>query len=387
MNPTSLDSLPPNTFRDTLVVLLSEGDGLLEMLVPGLALLRFANGERAVLVDATPGDLHDRLAPLVHDLAPRTLIIAGDSFSDRRLLVLAPNVYWVREDALEVQNERPWGSFVGRVLGAGAQPIAQRARPLWQDASERFARAQKQLQPLSNFQPALKPARATVGLCIAIGVMFLLQGISGALPIGEATLGLVIELGALSASHVRDGEIWRLISAGFLHGDIVHILMNGYVLWLLGRQLEAIIGSARFVSIYTFALIGAGLASTAYMDVGNISIGASGGIWGLLGAHAVLFWRMRPMLPADTKARMQRGLVMNFAINIGISFLPMIDTAAHFGGGIAGAVAAWIFFAKDPKKGPAPWQLSAARWLFPLALGLLILGPLAGILNWQGLLP
>ena len=136
-----------------------------------------------------------------------------------------------------------------------------------------------------------------------------------------------------------NGEVWRLITAGFLHGSFLHLLFNMYVLWLLGSELEEILGHLKFTSLYLVSLIGGSTASYWFSDPCSFSVGASGAVFGLMGAFLVV----------GSKLRQDVGQVaVLIAINIGIGFVvPSVDWRAHLGGLVTGAALAW-FLARKP---------------------------------------
>lgn len=136
-----------------------------------------------------------------------------------------------------------------------------------------------------------------------------------------------------------NGEVWRLITAGFLHASFLHLLFNMYVLWLLGSELEEILGHLKFTSLYLVALLGGSTASYWYSDPASFSVGASGAVFGLMGAFLVVGSRLRQDVSQ---------IVILIAINVGIGFVvPGIDWRAHLGGLVSGAAVAW-FLARKP---------------------------------------
>jgi len=129
-------------------------------------------------------------------------------------------------------------------------------------------------------------------------------------------------------------EWWRLLTAAFLHGSFLHIAFNMYVLWVLGPTLERILGHMRFVVLYVLAAFGGAVASYVFSDVRTVSVGASGAIFGLMGALIIAGQRLRYDI---------RQVLILLAINIVIGFLaPNIDWRAHLGGLITGALVAAI---------------------------------------------
>ncbi|MGH9632615.1 MAG: rhomboid family intramembrane serine protease [Bryobacteraceae bacterium] len=134
------------------------------------------------------------------------------------------------------------------------------------------------------------------------------------------------------------GEYWRLITAGFLHGGIFHILMNSWALTYVGAQVEELYGSSRYIVIYFVATV-LGFAASVFWSPA-ISVGASAGLFGLIGAMIAL------SLGSDSSmARAVRGHYVQWAIyGIVLGLLPgfHIDNAAHIGGLAGGFGVAYI---------------------------------------------
>jgi membrane associated rhomboid family serine protease len=132
---------------------------------------------------------------------------------------------------------------------------------------------------------------------------------------------------------VAAGEWWRIFSAALLHGSWMHIGFNMYALYLFGPRMEQQVGSPSFAALYVAAAGTGGLASYLIGSVDQVSIGASGAIFGLFGAWIFVAWKMRHT-PGGRSMFTQ--LFVLLAINIVISFAPRIDGLAHLGGFIAG---------------------------------------------------
>jgi membrane associated rhomboid family serine protease len=131
------------------------------------------------------------------------------------------------------------------------------------------------------------------------------------------------------------GDEWyRLITSAFLHGSFLHIAFNMYVLFALGPTLERILGHTRFIALYLLAALGGAVASYYFSDIRTVSVGASGAIFGLMGALVVAGRRLR--------YDVTQVLVL-LGINVVIGFIaPGIDWRAHLGGLVVGAVVAAI---------------------------------------------
>jgi rhomboid protease GluP len=138
---------------------------------------------------------------------------------------------------------------------------------------------------------------------------------------------------------VGEGEWWRLVTAGFLHGGLLHIGMNSWVLFDLGAQVEEIYGASRLIVIYFMATVAGFLLSTLW--TASLSVGASAGIMGLIGAMIALGVHNRHS-PAGAAVH---GMYIRWAVYMLIfGLLPglHIDNAAHIGGLAAGFGVAYL---------------------------------------------
>lgn len=160
---------------------------------------------------------------------------------------------------------------------------------------------------------------------------------------GKDEWWLLLRLGANFRLAVQGGEVWRLLSSMFLHNGMVHLCLNGYALYLFGRFVEQMYGSGRFFSIYVFAGI-VGSATSALMgDQQHLSVGASGAIFGLLGAAFIGLQRLRGRVPEEWRKQLSYNLLVILAIQIFIGFtVKVIDNAAHMGGLAGGALLAYL---------------------------------------------
>jgi membrane associated rhomboid family serine protease len=173
-------------------------------------------------------------------------------------------------------------------------------------------------------------------------VAFLFE--QGQFSIGGGGLhGKVVEEGVLYRSAIAVGhQYWRLVTAGFLHENLLHIGFNMYLLYLLGTMLEPAIGSARFLAIYLTALLAGSFG--ALLATAAPSLGASGAIFGLMGA-AVIELRARGF------SVMQSGIGGLIIINLIFTFtFSNISVGAHVGGLIGGALAALAIRTADERR-------------------------------------
>jgi membrane associated rhomboid family serine protease len=159
------------------------------------------------------------------------------------------------------------------------------------------------------------------------------------------------------------GQWWRLFTSGFLHYGLIHVAVNMFALWVLGRDMEMLLGKVRFTAVYLLSLFGGAVSVYLFDDPNRGTAGASGAIYGLLGGILVAVLRLR-LNPA--------GAIGVIAINLVISVsLPNISLLGHLGGLAIGAVAtAAMVYA--PAKNKAAWQ-AAALVLLAVALTGLVL--------------
>jgi membrane associated rhomboid family serine protease len=174
-----------------------------------------------------------------------------------------------------------------------------------------------------------------IGICVALQLGEMASGANAAAGgLGGSSL---IQNFALFGPSVADGEVYRLLTAGFLHSGLFHLLVNMFSLWVLGTMLEPGIGRLRFVLIYLVSLL-AGSFGALVVTPHAVTVGASGAIFGLLGAGVVIL-RNRGIDP------MQSGLPLWIGINLVFSFaVPGISIGGHIGGLIGGALAAILLF-------------------------------------------
>lgn len=188
------------------------------------------------------------------------------------------------------------------------------------------------------------------GLYVATAVYSMKMGRGDLMnPYGE-----VLDLfGSASGLRVQlQGQWWRLITAGFLHGGLLHILMNSWVLFDLGAQTEEFYGTSRMIVIYFMATIAGFYVSS--LRLGAQSVGASAGLCGLLGAMIAF-----GVTDKSAMASAMRSFYIRWAVYVmAIGFLiPFIDWRAHLGGMVGGFVVG--YFAGTPKltgRGDSLWK-------------------------------
>ena len=136
---------------------------------------------------------------------------------------------------------------------------------------------------------------------------------------------------ALWPRGIAQGEFFRIIGSGFLHFGPIHLAVNMLALYIIGRDVEHILGRSRYVAVYVTALLGGAAGALALQDSLSVTAGASGAIYGLFGAQAIILIRLR---------QSPGPIFVLIAINVIISVsIPGISLWGHMGGLAAGAAA------------------------------------------------
>jgi rhomboid protease GluP len=173
--------------------------------------------------------------------------------------------------------------------------------------------------------------------------------------------------GSLDAIDLLRGQWWRLLSTCFVHIGLIHLLMNMYMLFAFGKQVEQMWGHWRYLVIYLVSGLGGSCLVETYAPEQGLA-GASGALCGLVTAAGVWIFLNRRYLPRSVVQRFRAGFISTILLIVFISLLPGVSGLGHLGGAIGGALAAFLL--NFQRFGPDPW-----RWLG-------LLGALA--LPWAG---
>jgi rhomboid protease GluP len=261
------------------------------------------------------------------------------------------------------------GGALARVSGGPSPVLVRAARaaantpPLPPgDAPALIARGQREREEAVAFAAQLRGRRAyvtmaLVAVCVVIHLL-----------VRQAWDGR-LGWGAIAGEAVRAGQVWRLLSASFLHGSDIHLVMNMLALWSFGSFLEPVIGWRRYLVVYGLSALG-GFLGTAFLSQ-HSSVGASGALWGLMLAGFGLLYRKNSIFPVRLARQMRQRLFSTVAINVAISFIPIIDKYAHFAGGLTGLALALSGVAAPRTVGAVgdqPLWLKIAAVLVGLAL-------------------
>ena len=181
------------------------------------------------------------------------------------------------------------------------------------------------------------------------------SAVQGGMGVLKQEFSLVARLWELDGSYYIRGipgsqevgvavEPYRMLTSGFLHHGIFHLLINMYALWILGQAVENYAGRTRFVAIYITAIL-TGSLGALILDPDAFTAGASGGIFGLMGAF-MLAQKAQGLRFSDSP--LIGILIINAVITFG---LPNISVGGHVGGFVGGALAGWLIFHLGPRPG------------------------------------
>ncbi|HWM88547.1 MAG TPA: rhomboid family intramembrane serine protease [Kofleriaceae bacterium] len=151
-----------------------------------------------------------------------------------------------------------------------------------------------------------------------------------------ADMGALVDFGANVKSATAAGDWWRLVSSNFLHVGVLHLALNMYGLWVLGRLVEQFLGRTRMAVLFVLTGVCGAAASLAFGGPAT-SAGASGAVFGLLGAAVAELALHRKLYPRRWSGALLGNLIFLAVANVVIGFMyPMIDQSAHLGGLAAG---------------------------------------------------
>jgi membrane associated rhomboid family serine protease len=298
-----------------------------------------------VVLERAANALHAETPEVVAGLMPNfvTIVLVGGAMTLDGIIAAPQNVggrraHWIAiapDGALTFDDRaiagmarsviRDVDKTIERAMGATTIDAGSEARAL----AERFG--EQTLADESRFRGvALAPARrATIAIVVACTAMFLVQ-----LLLTDKTEGSLLRVGALQGRWAMNGHPETLVSYAFLHGGVIHILMNMSALFSVGTVLESIIGARRTIVVFTASVIGGGIA-IVLLKPDQLVVGASAGIFGVMTALYGLSLRGSD-LPALARSRLRRSIGSTLVINLLISLLPNVSLLGHAGGALAG---------------------------------------------------
>lgn len=230
--------------------------------------------------------------------------------------------------------------------------------------------------------PMDRPIFTPAILAVLVAIFLLMTALGGSLTATQDPQYLA-DWGAKVNFMVYQGDWWRLITSTFLHAGFIHLALNGYALYLIGNDVEGFFGHGRFLAIYAISGLAGSVASFIFSPLDVATVGASGAIFGLVGALGVYFWQHKRMFGRLGNLQFWNIIVV-IALNLGLglSGLFPIDNSAHVGGLLAGAA---VGYALCPQYEMAQWAMpgtwtvrksgdARTAWLLAGLIGLLVVG-------------
>jgi len=287
--------------------------------------------------------------------------------------------------ALSADPPTAWGGPPARALASVFDPDMQRSMAATNPLTSLSDRGDPRDPEVfrERLRRAVPAARVTGAMIAVNGLVYAAMvlhdaavgtapgGILATVLSGFSTAALVGWGG--NAPDLSGAAPWRLITAAFLHGNLLHIGMNLFALRQLGQTAERLLGSAMFAAVYLLAALGGSVASFGWhRALGHpaVSVGASGAVFGVLGATIGFAFARRTTVPRHVhKALVRSGgffVVVNVALGLAA---PAIDNAAHLGGLVVGALAGAALSRELP---PAPPPHAGVRAAIVIAIGLLV---------------
>lgn len=249
---------------------------------------------------------------------------------------------------LVVLGAIPWYQGRKRLRRAQTMALVVNAEDLREIRFETWLTHQK--TPLTHL---LLGMIAVVGLCQCLGA---------------GSVRDSIEAAGLTKFNGRASDWWRLLTTPFLHGHWIHFLMNASALYYLGRRMELLARWPHVAVVFLMSAWVGGEASARFVT--SPSVGASGGLMGMLGFLLVFEFLHRGLVPEPASRRLLAGVVLTGVI--GVIGFKVIDNAAHVGGLLAGMIYAYALFPKS-NSAHRPRETGADRLIGVVAFGVLVL--------------
>ena len=176
-------------------------------------------------------------------------------------------------------------------------------------------------------------------IILACIVMYFILAFNNSNPLNFSATSLAF-FGGNNLLLVQNGEIWRLLTSAFLHAGLIHLVVNMYSLGIIGTQVETFIGKWKFLFIYLISAISGNLLSLVFSASNVVSVGASGALFGLMGALLYFGYHYRLYLSEAIKNQIIPIVLINLLIGF---MIPGIDNVAHIGGLIGGYLSSMSF--------------------------------------------
>lgn len=176
-----------------------------------------------------------------------------------------------------------------------------------------------------------------ININILVYVAMVISGVHPLTPTGQA----IVDWGGNFRPYTMDGQPWRLLTCMFVHIGIIHLFVNMYSLFALGQMLERFIGKWRFLGLYLLSGL-CGSAVSLWWYAATPSAGASGAIFGIFGVFVAIV--TTKLIEPNARKQLLRSIGTTILISGAISLWASVDTSAHLGGFLSGALGGYLIF-------------------------------------------
>ena len=276
------------------------------------------------------------------------------------------------DKAIVFQLRNISGAFVSiRITASSSLAAARLAARLPTQQTPEFAVASAERSDFHKRLDALSPKAVAVPVLVGINILvFVAMCVSG-VGIFAVDGNAVLSWGSNYGPLTTDGQWWRLVSSSFVHFGIVHIALNMWALYASGRTVERLFGTARFIVLYLFAAVAAGMVSLLWNPT-VISAGASGAIFGVFGGMLAFVLNKRNEVPQSVMIE-HRNSTLGFAaysLFYGMAHAG-VDNAAHIGGLVSGLAIGFVLarpLTSEARRAPRPANLGLSITLGAAAI-------------------
>lgn len=269
------------------------------------------------------------------------------------------------------------GSWFSRE-SAGERP-AQSRGDFWQSIGALFNDNPRHYA--NPFALAGRQTPVTYGLLGLLVLGFIITELMG----GSNDARTLLNLGAnFGPAVIEDGQVWRFLTAMFLHSGFLHLASNAFGLFIFGLEMERAYNSVRFGVIYILAGLFGSLLSFTVSGLETFSVGASGAVFGVIGVNLAFYLFFRPVLGEVGRQRLT-GVLIYGGANLVLGFTNLrIDNMAHVGGLLAGLALGYALAPRHVRGSTADWgSLMYRWWVVALAMLMLVGGTVLAVQMWQ----
>lgn len=311
-------------------------------------------GETLYVLDAADAARLQRVVRERRAGTTHVAVVGGGDATSQRLRRLRPMLSFDRKLVFHhVDGPSVWSAGgrlqrlveaaeeVAKTIGSGVVPPPLSDDEIESSRARLRDAVEQQIQANATLAERLPVATwCLLALCIVVYALELVWG-------GAQSVSTLWRMGANDAARIALGEPWRLLASTLLHTGALHLGVNLFALWSLGGVLERPLGTRRFIVLWTMSALAGGIASVMAQRT-SLTVGASGALFGLVAALAMLGLRRPDLFPRSRRRKRRRQLTAPVTLVLVSSLSLGSDLAAHAGGALCGLLlVAWPGFTRD----------------------------------------